>query len=207
MANKKEKLATPEQIAAIDKGIKNLGIGESLQDFAKKMNDDGFKMQFAKSLAKNLKALSRIAQVDTHNGSYQAILSQNMFQDINIDPAVASSEQLEKWLMYPSKHDNELRSLSQYLSYAVGQYNSLLWLTNTSKAFNYVLLPTQNDIGSIVKTKEYKEEYRKACEILRKLRIKDQFAKVDLQVLFDGVAFYYVDKTTEEITLYQLPSE
>lgn len=207
MADKKEKLATSEQMAEIDKSIKDLGIGESLQDFAKKMSDENYRAQFAKSLSKNLKALNKIAQIDTHNGSYQAILSQNMFQDINIDPAVASSDELEKWLMYPSKHDSELRSLSQYLSYAVGQYNSLLWITNSSKAFNYVLLPNQNDISSVVKTQKYKEDYKKACEVLRKLHIKDQFSKIDLQVLFDGVAFYYIDKTTEEITLYQLPSE
>lgn len=207
MAKKKTKLATPEQIAEIDAGIKKLGIGESLEDFATKFSKEEYRQQFAKSLSKNLKALSRISQMDAHNGSYQAILSESMFQDININPAVASASDVEKWLMQPSKYDDNLRSLSQYLNYAVGQYNSLVWITNTSKAFNYVLLPNQNDIGTEVKTKEYKENYKKACDLLRKLNIKSQFSKIDLQVIFDGAAFYYIDKTTEEITLYQLPSE
>lgn len=207
MAKKKTKLATPEQIAEIDAGIKKLGIGESLEDFATKFSKEEYRQQFAKSLSKNLKALSRISQMDAHNGSYQAILSESMFQDININPAVASASDVEKWLMQPSKYDDNLRSLSQYLNYAVGQYNSLVWITNTSKAFNYVLLPNQSDIGTEVKTKEYKENYKKACDLLRKLNIKSQFSKIDLQVIFDGAAFYYIDKTTEEITLYQLPSE
>ena len=207
MAKKKAKLATPEQINEIDEGIKKLGIGESLEDFAKKVRSDGFTQQFAKSLTKNLRALSRISQIDTHNGSYQAILSENMFQEININPKVASSEDLEKWLMQPSKYDENIRSLSQYLNYAVGQYSSLLWIASTSKAFNYVLLPNEYDISKEVKTAEYKEKYKLACELLRKLNVKSQLAKVDLQVVFDGVAFYYIDRTTEEITLYQLPTE
>lgn len=207
MAKKKTKLATPKQIAEIDAGIKKLGIGESLEDFATKFSKEEYRQQFAKSLSKNLKALSRLSQMDAHNGSYQAILSESMFQDININPVVASATDVEKWLMQPSKYDDNLRSLSQYLNYAVGQYNSLIWITNTSKAFNYVLLPNQNDIGEEVKTKEYKENYKRACELLRKLNVKSQFSKIDLQVIFDGAAFYYIDKTTEEITLYQLPSE
>ena len=198
MAKKRTKLATPEQLAEIDEGIKKLGIGESLDDFVKKFNSQEYKAMFAKSLTKNLRALQKIAQLDTHNGSYQAVLSENMFQDININPSVASSDELEKWLMQPAKFDDNIRSLSQYLNYAVGQYNALLWITNTSKAFNYVLLPNQYDISDVVKTKDYKNKYKTACELLRKLNIKSQFAKIDLQVLFDGVAFYYVDKTTEE---------
>lgn len=207
MAKKKNKAATSKQIAEIDSGIKELGIGESLDDFAKKISSDEYRQNFAKSLTKSLKALSKISQLDTHNGSYQAILSQNMFQDININPRVASSEELEKWLMQPARYDENLRSLSQYLNYAVGQYNSLLWVANTSKAFNYVLLPNEYDISKKVKSKDYKEDYGRACDVLRKLNVKSQLSKIDLQVLFDGVAFYYINNTTEEITLYQLPSE
>ena len=208
MAKKnKNRPATKEQIDEINKGLKQIGIGDSLEDFAKKYGTQEYRETFAKSLSKSLKSLSRLSQLDTHNGSYQAVLSQNMFQDININPRVASSEELEGWLTQPSKYDSELRSLSQYLNYAVGQYNSLLWITSTSKAFNYVMLPAEPDIKKEVKTKDYKESYESACNILRKLNLKSQLAKVDLQVTFDGVAFYYIYETTEEITLYQLPTE
>jgi hypothetical protein len=152
MAKKnKNRPATKEQIEDINKGLKEIGIGDSLEDFAKKYGTEEYRAAFAKSLSKSLKSLSRLSQLDTHNGSYQAILSENMFQDININPKVASSEQLEGWLMQPSKYDDELRSLSQYLNYAVGQYNSLLWITSTSKAFNYVMLPAEPDISKEVK--------------------------------------------------------
>lgn len=207
MEEKEKKMATSKQLEEIDAGIKKLGIGESLADVATKFSSEEYRQKFAKSLSKNLKALNRISQLDAHNGSYQAILSENIFQDININPVVATATEVEKWLMNPSKFDDNLRSLSQYLNYSVGQYNSLIWITNTAKAFNYVLLPNQPDINKEVKTAEYKENYKRACELLRKLNIKTQFSKIDLQVIFDGVAFYYIDKTTEEITLYQLPSE
>lgn len=207
MAKKKTRNATQKQLVEIDKGIKELELGENFQDFIDKASSDVYRQNFAKSLTKSLRSLSKISQLDTHNGSYQAVLSQSMFQDINISPRVASSDELEKWLMNPARYDENLRNLSQYLNYAVGQYNSLLWVANSSKAFNYVLLPNETDISDKVKSKDYKENYKKACEVLRKLNVKSQLSKIDLQVLFDGVAFYYINNTTEEITLYQLPSE
>ena len=202
----RKKMATKKQLQDIDKGIKDLGIGENLQDFINKYNKEETREQFAKSLTKNLKALSRISQLDTHNGTYQPMLSQTMFQQININPRVASSEQLEEWIMQPSRYDEQIRNLSQYLNYAVGQYNSLISIANTSKAYNYVLVPTEYDISKEPK-EDYMERYKLACETLRKLNVKTQMQKVDLQVMFDGVAFYYIERTTEEITLYQLPSE
>lgn len=207
MAKKKERMATKTQLKEIDEGINKLGIAENLDDFVKKYNNGEAREQFAKSLTKSLKALSRISQLDTHNGTYQPMLSQNIFQSININPHIASSDDLERWLMQPAKYDEQIRNLSQYLNYAVGQYNSLLSIANTSKAFNYVLMPSEYDISDQLKKKDYLENYKKACETLRKLNVKTQLSKVDLQVIFDGVAFYYIEKTTEEITLYQLPTQ
>ena len=207
MAKKKERMATKTQLKEIDEGINKLGIAENLDDFVKKYNNGEAREQFAKSLTKSLKALSRISQLDTHNGTYQPMLSQNIFQSININPHIASSDDLERWLMQPAKYDEQIRNLSQYLNYAVGQYNSLLSIANTSKAFNYVLMPSEYDIGDQLKKKDYLENYKKACETLRKLNVKTQLSKVDLQVIFDGVAFYYIERTTEEITLYQLPTQ
>lgn len=207
MAKKKERMATKTQLKEIDEGINKLGIAENLDDFVKKYNNGEAREQFAKSLTKSLKALSRISQLDTHNGTYQPMLSQNIFQSININPHIASSDDLERWLMQPAKYDEQIRNLSQYLNYAVGQYNSLLSIANTSKAFNYVLMPSEYDISDQLKKKDYLENYKKACETLRKLNVKTQLSKVDLQVIFDGVAFYYIERTTEEITLYQLPTQ
>lgn len=207
MAKRKNKMATKEQLKEIDEGIQKLGIGESFEEFVRKYSDATAREQFAKSLAKNLKALSRISQLDTHNGTYQPMLSQNIFQSININPRVASSEQLETWLMNPSQYDEQIRGLSQYLNYAVGQYNSLLSIANTSKAFNYVLLPNEYNIKDQLKKEDYLERYKTACETLRKLNLKSQLPKIDLQVIFDGVAFYYIERTTEEITLFQLPTQ
>ena len=147
----------------IDEGIQKLGIGESFEEFVRKYSDATAREQFAKSLAKNLKALSRISQLDTHNGTYQPMLSQNIFQSININPRVASSEQLETWLMNPSQYDEQIRGLSQYLNYAVGQYNSLLSIANTSKAFNYVLLPNEYNIKDQLKKEDYLERNPLFC--------------------------------------------
>ena len=43
MAKKKNKPATAKQIAEIDKGIKELEIGENLEDFVKKISSEEYR--------------------------------------------------------------------------------------------------------------------------------------------------------------------
>lgn len=183
--SKKQKMATPEQLQTID-------------DFVKVYSAD---------LSKQLRQLDLITQISSNRGTYNPILSEQYINDINFNPSKASSNEISKWLMSPQEYDMNIRHLSQYLENAVGQYGRAIWFLNTEKSFNYLLKPADTNIKDILDTKEYINSYNTCLNTLRKMNIKYQFPKMDLQVMEDGVGFYLIQETDDTITFLQLPTD
>lgn len=182
---KNPKLATKEQL-------------DFLQDFVKTYSAD---------LSKQLRQLDLITKISSNKGSYNPVLSEQYLNDISFNPKKATSEEIQKWLMSPQYFDINIRHLSQYLENAVGQYGRAIWFLNTEKSFNYMLTPTDANNANFIDTKEYSNSYYTALNTLRKMNIKYQFAKMDLQVMEDGVGFYYIDETEDTITFLRLPTD
>lgn len=200
--------ASKEQIEYIDSSIQKNGLGESLEDFTQKFVRDGrYRTEFASTLAKQLQSIQEISDGYAKNGTLQPQLSERLYQQLNINPRVATSEQIEKWLEEPQYYSKELSGLSQYLNYSVGQYHRSLWYFNTIKSFNYTLNPVDINNSTNVSSSSYMASYEKCLETLRKLNIKYQFPKIDLQVLVDGVGFYWIEETKDTISFLQLPSD
>lgn len=181
----KPKMATPEQLQTID-------------DFVKIYSAD---------LSKQLRQLDLITQISSNKGMYNPILSEQYINNINFNPSKASSNEIAKWLMSPQEYDMNIRHLSQYLENAVGQYGRAIWFLNTEKSFNYLLKPADTNIKDIINTKEYINSYNTCLNTLRKMNIKYQFQKMDLQVMEDGVGFYLIQETDDTITFLQLPTD
>ena len=92
---------------------------------------------------------------------------------------MASSADIESWLKSPQYFDKNLRHLSQYLSYSVGQYNRAIWYLNTIKAYNYTpkfpyctLEEENSDI--------YNQDWNTYLQVLQKMNIKYTIPKIDL---------------------------
>lgn len=181
----KPKMATPEQV-------------ETLQSFVKTYSAD---------LSKQLRQLDIITQISSHKGEYNPILSEQVLNDANFNPRNATSNQIAQWLMSPQYYDNNIRHLSQYLEHAVGQYGRAVWFLNTEKSFNYILTPADADNSSCINEDAYANSYNMALNTLRKMNVKYQFPKMDLQVMQDGVGFYYIEETEDTITFLQLPTD
>lgn len=179
------KMATPLQV-------------ETLKNFVKTYSAD---------LAKQLRQLDLLTQISSNRGSYNPILSEQYLNDINFNPKTASSHEITKWLMSPQMYDANIRHLSQYLENAVGQYGRAIWFLNTEKSFNYLLTPADANNKDYISTKEYMNSYNTALSTLRKMNIKYQFPKMDLQVMEDGVGFYFIQETDDAITFLQLPTD
>ena len=162
---------------------------------------------FSADLYKQLKNLDLLTQISSSNGTYNPLLSENYLNDINFNPAKATSEQIQHWLSQPQYYSQNIRHLSQYLEKAVGQYGRAVWMANTEKSFKYYLTPCDADNSELIDTKEYKNSYITALNTLRKMNIKYQFPKMDLQVMQDGVGFYYIKETNDTITFLQLPTD
>ncbi|WP_418583401.1 hypothetical protein [Holdemanella porci] len=211
MGNKDKKeqqrAATPEQMSFINESIRSAGLGDSLDDFASRFVSDSYRANFATTLSKQLQATQSIADGFAKDGTFQPQLSEQLYQQLNINPRIATSEQIDRWLEQPQYFSEELRGLSQYLNYAVGQYHRSIWYFNTIKSFNYTLNPTDIDNGDSVSEKDYLHAYEICLKTLRKMNIKYQFPKIDLQVLIDGVGFYWIAETDDTLSFLQLPSE
>jgi len=198
--------ATDEQIAEINRGLQQLGIGESIEDFAQQFVDEGKRKNFAANLASQIQVSQQLAREMAHNGTIQPLLSQDLYQKLNINPIVATSGDIERWTTQPQKFALQLRGLSQYLAYAVGNYNRAIYYFNTIKSFNYELLPCDIPKDKSDK-KDYINAYNRCLDTLKKMNIKYQFPKIDLQTMFDGVATYWINEYSDGIQFQQLPSD
>ena len=179
------RLATPEQL-------------ETLENFV---------YTYSADLSKQLRQLDIITQIASSKGQYDPILAENYLNKINFNPRKASSNEIAKWLMNPKDNDQNIRHLSQYLEHATGQYGRAIWMLNTEKSFNYMLTPADANNGKLINQQDYINSYYLVLNMLRKLNIKSQFPKIDLQVMQDGVGFYYIKETDDTITLLQLPTD
>lgn len=180
-----KKMATPEQM-------------QTLENFVKTYSAD---------LSKQLQRLNLLTQVSSSKGEYNPLLSEDYLNEINFNPSKATSNQIESWLMNPKDNDRNIRALSQYLENAVGQYGRAVWTLNTEKTFNYMLIPADANNNKLINQTDYENSYYTVLNFLRKLNIKSQFPKIDLQVMQDGVGFYYIKETDDTITFLQLPTD
>lgn len=180
-----QKMATPEQL-------------ETLQNFVKVYSAD---------LSRQLRQLDLITQISSNKGQYNPILSEQYVTDMNFNPVKSGSNEISKWLMSPQYYDENIRHLSQYLEKAVGQYGRAIWFLNTEKSFNYLLTPADADNKDFIDTDAYVNSYNTVLNTLRKMNIKYQFPKMDLQIMQDGVGFYFIQETEDTITFLQLPTD
>lgn len=199
---KKEQPATPEQL----QNIQNI-LGEPLEEFVRTFTDESKRKLFSENLAKRLRQTEMLTAMSSSNGRYQPIYSEQLFQQVNINPVAASSTQIEKWLLAPQYFDKNLRHLSQYLSYSVGQYNRSIYYLNTIKSYQYTLLPSDSDIEENINMKDYLHAYDICLKTLQKMNIKYQIPKVDFDVMQNGVGFYWVSETNDTISLLPLPAD
>lgn len=168
---------------------------------------NNFVRTYSADLSKQLRQLDLITKISSHNGRYNPVLSESYLNDVNFNPEKANSHQISRWLMAPQYFDRNIRHLSQYLENAVGQYGRAIWFLNTEKSFNYLLTPADANNKDYINTKEYLNSYNTALNTLRKMNIKYQFPKMDLQVMEDGVGFYFIQETDDTITFLQLPTD
>lgn len=193
-----------KQINIIDVDKKN-----DDKDLSHKKDVESFVKDFAISLKRDISQAQLLAKLASNDGTYQPLLSQQLLQEINFNPASASSDDISDWLLRPQVNDKKLRALSQYLENAVGQYNKAVHYYSDILSFNCELLPKDVNIDLYEEEdeKKYKDSYLKACDIVSRIRPKDRFPAISLSVMEDGVSFWWIDDTNNEISFLQLPTD
>ncbi len=201
----KNKMATEEQLSNINNTLKDNNL-PTLEEFISISHDEYKTKVFANNIARTVKQIQQLTAKSSSNGKYQPIYSEQLLQDMNISPQIASSEQIETWLLSPQYYDKNLRHLSQYLSYAVGQYNRAIWYLNTIKSFNYVpKFPYCTEEEENDDT--YKKDWTTYMSILQKMNVKYNISKVDMAVMIDGIVATYIVETNDTISLHHIPTD
>ncbi|MEI6296324.1 MAG: hypothetical protein WCO84_01585 [bacterium] len=204
---KRPKRATKKQMEEIDGALQSVGFEMGWADFVKGITTESGRKSFAKSMKSTLQGIDDLSAKSAYDGIYQPLLSQDLLQEININPRTTTSEEIEKMLASPQYYADALRGINLYLSYAVGAYRRTIWYFNTIKSFNYDLRPVDFAEDKDIDDVEYMKSYTKALDVLKKLNIKYQIPKIDLQVMYDGFACYYINETSDSISFVLLPSK
>lgn len=178
-------------------------------DMENKTTVDSFVKDFATSLKRDMMQAQVLSALAASSGTYQPILSEQLVQEINIDPAAATSEQISMWLLDPVRYNKNLRALSQYLENAVGQYNRAVHYYADILSFDVGLYPKDVNTNLYVSENpdKYKNSYLKACDVLARMKPKDRFHAMSLATMQDGVSFWWVEDTNTEISFLQLPTD
>lgn len=130
---------------------------------------------------------------------------QSFFQSLSISTTKTTQEQLTKWLKDPKNYDQQLRSLSQFLSNNITHYYRACDHLTKILTFNYIMLPDY--IPQKEADKKIKNSKTKKDKILQKLNVKKTFGLVQDKVIREGVAFYSVKELPKGIKLFELPAK
>lgn len=178
----------------------------SLSDTA---NTEDFVKEFATSLKRDIAQAQVLARLSASDGRYEPVLAEQLTQEINFNPAAATSEDITRWLLQPQRYDDNLRALSQYLENAVGQYNRAVHYYADVLAFNTSLYP--KDVNTAQYLEEdagrYKQSYYKACDLIARIKPHDKFHAMALATMQDGVSFWWIEDMNTEVSFLQLPTD
>lgn len=128
-------------------------------------------------------------------------------KDVNVHPSKPTKEALQKMLLSPQNYENEMRSFSEYLYYAVTQYERTVQHNGNILDFDYVLVNYDDEPEGAEKAKRYKYNKKKAEMWLKKFKVKDQLANITTQIVLKGGKFFYLRFSDEYILLQEMPEE
>lgn len=165
--------------------------------------------RFATSLKRDVAQAQLLARLSASTGQYQPILAEQLTQELNFNPSAASSADITNWLLHPQVYDQNLRALSQFLEYAVGQYHKAVHYYPDMLSFNCRLLPKDVNTSFYIENDwaRYKNSYLKACDLIARLKPQDRFHAMTLATIQDGVSFWWIEDTNTEISFLQLPTD
>lgn len=172
-------------------------------------NTEDFVKEFATSLKKDITQAQVLAQLSASSGKYEPILAEQLTQEINFNPSEATNKDISMWLLQPQRYEKNLRALSQYLEYAVGQYHKAVHYYADILSFNCSLFPKDVKTEQYLEEDEsgYKRSYYKACDLIARIKPHDKFHSIALATMQDGVSFWWIEDMNTEVSFLQLPTD
>ena len=199
--DKKNKKPTKEQMDYIKQKL-----GCSFEEYVKKLRSDTHSEKFARSLRRTLDTVDALATISSADGSYQPIYSEQILQDVNVNPREASTSDIRRWIKSPHEFDQNLRGLSQYLLHGVGQYHRAIHHMNNTKSFKY-RIQTPPMSKKVIGNETYQRDWNAFKNFLFKMNVRYNLKKADYLTMIDGASFWFIDETSDTVSLFPIPSD
>lgn len=116
-----------------------------------------------------------------------------------------SKDDVSRWLDNPSNNENNLRDVHLFLLNQSMFYKRLINYFSTILTFDYILVPLGNNKTKF-KSKLFKEDYYSALNFLEALNIKDRFTTIIKTLVGEGIGYYFLRETENDLVLQQMPS-
>ena len=190
--------------------IKDIDLSsDNLPDQVKMSPEDFSEVLYSYTVGLN----NQLRKLSIENGTSNLtspMLGQEFLSTFETEIRGATPQTLTEWLKNPKQNAERLREYGRYLSVLVEQYKRIINHFVSIMSMQYEWIPLC-DFKKISKDKTLTDNFNKyksgVFNTLRKLNIKYQYPKIVQKVMEDGVAFYYIKKTKDFITLYPLPTE
>lgn len=143
------------------------------------------------------------------NGWYNPIYANNLMKRFNTTSDKPTINDIVRWLGNPRYFEQQLRGMSDWLTYASQYYNRTINYVANILNFDYELIPI-NPPHIDASSKEidlYQKQKVINNEWLRKFRVKEQCTNVVLDVAKSGGKYYYLRHSMNSDYLQGMPDD
>lgn len=117
-----------------------------------------------------------------------------------------SKDDVSRWLDNPANNEDNLRDVHLFLLNQSMFYKRLINYFSMILTFDHVLIPITNNKTKF-KSKIFKEDYNSALDFLEMMNIKDQFSTVVRNIVGEGVGYYFLRETKNNLVFQSMPSK
>lgn len=111
-------------------------------------------------------------------------------------------EDISKWLQNPSKHEKQIRQLSQYLYNVSPHYRRLILYISQMPVYAYTVEPT--DLPENLDVEKFKKLHKKTLQQIEKMNIRHEFSKVAKVAFREDFYFGYIHESKDSFFLQKL---
>lgn len=119
-----------------------------------------------------------------------------------------TSDEIREMLTNPQGNVRQLRQASLYLMNTSSHYMRLIFYMARMLTLDYIVSPVLDESKpKVVKTRKFKESYRKAEEYMSKFNVKHEISKILLVVLIEDVYYGYERRVGSSYMVQRMPSD
>lgn len=137
---------------------------------------------------------------------YDPRTANQMMKNLNMQPALTSTESIKKMLENPQQNEASLRKVSQYFYNTQMPFRRLVDYYGGMLEFDYFIYPV-NATEKEMSSAKFNKDLDMAYKFFEKFDVKREFSRVMNKVLLEDVDYVYLRDSGTSLTLQEMPSD